>query len=390
MRRVGLALTAGVVQAVIFSAPIVSNVRFAQRPGTNLVDIEYDLSNPGRDSVLSVSFEVSTDRGRTFTIRPQTFSGDAGERVRVGRNRRITWDMYADIKRLKTDSAVIRVLADDRRQAVQTPQAKAPAGLVFERRNGQGYEEYRSIADGAVMIRIPAGEFWMGSPKDEGETNERPQHRVFLSEFYMDKFEVTNKQYRQFCVATGRPFPVDPGFPGLDNYFETCPDYPVVNVSWQDAVAYAAWAGKDLPTEAEWEKAARGQSARRFPWGYEAPTGGRANLADRSTDYAWSEQGIYDGHARAAPVGSFVQGASPYGVMDMAGNVWEWCRDWYSDDYYRSSPGRDPEGPRSGRDRVIRGGGWNYGVSYLRCAARQGLSPTARAPYLGFRCVRRG
>jgi formylglycine-generating enzyme required for sulfatase activity len=240
-------------------------------------------------------------------------------------------------------------------------------------KNDEGFEEYRSLTDGAVMIEIPAGEFKMG----DSEFSDAPPHLVQLDECLIDKYPVTNRQYRQFCDATNRPHPPDPAFQGMSDYFTKFPDHPVANVSWDDAVAYATWAGKRLPTEAEWEKAARGTDGRKYPWGDQEPNEERANFGmnvDRTT-----------------PVGQFPKGASPYGALDMAGNVWEWCQDWYAEDYYKQ-PGRDknPEGPSFGSYRVCRGGSWLFDAGYLRCAIRYWFEPAYRDYGLGFRCAHSG
>ena len=223
--------------------------------------------------------------------------------------------------------------------------------------------------DGAEMILIPAGEFIMGSPESEGDDDEHPQHTVFLDAFYIDKYEVTNAQYKQFMDATGHEAP------GLwnDERFNQ-PNQPVVSVSWHDAVAYAEWAGKRLPTEAEWEKAARGTDGRKYPLGNE-------------WDSSKCNSGVDgDGYEYAAPVGSFPDGASPYGVMDMAGNVDEWCADLYDEDYYSRSPQQNPKGPDSGSRRVFRGGSWDSSLTLLRCADRGNFVPTWAASDIGFRC----
>jgi formylglycine-generating enzyme required for sulfatase activity len=233
--------------------------------------------------------------------------------------------------------------------------------------------------DGAVMILIPAGEFLMGSPRNEGYRNENPQRRVYLKAYYIDKFEVTNVQYREFMEATGHKPPRD-----WSDYDTRNQNHPVVGVSWYDAGAYAEWSGKRLPTEAEWEKAARGVDGRQYPWGNIPPdTGGqyRAN-------YKVGRYGAADGYSNTSPVGSFPSGASPYGAMDMAGNVWEWCADWYDSAYYRQAPTQNPPGPTSGKHRVLRGGAWlNDDTFYLRCAVRGWHAPALRFHYVGFRCA---
>jgi formylglycine-generating enzyme required for sulfatase activity len=234
------------------------------------------------------------------------------------------------------------------------------------------------------MVKIPVGVFKMGST-ERGE--EKPVHEVFLGEYCMDKYPVTNAQYRKFCDATGRDYPPDPSFSGLPDYLNKNPDYPVVNVSWEDARAYCEWAGKRLPTEAEWEKAARGQDGRKYPWGNAEPDGTQCNYADKRSGFSWADETVDDGFAQTSPVKHYPAGASPYGVMDMAGNIWEWCNDWYAADYYKKSPVEDPKGPDSGSYRVLRGGSWfNFPVG-LRCAFRHRFLPSYRDGGIGFRCA---
>ncbi|MBM3332195.1 zinc-ribbon domain-containing protein [candidate division WOR-3 bacterium] len=253
----------------------------------------------------------------------------------------------------------------------ETPRA---SGMTSVRTNSQGYEEYRWEKDGATVIKIPAGTFTMGSTV---YSDEEPVHQVYLDEYYIDKYEVTNRQYKRFCDSTGRSWPPDPGFPGMSNYFTSFPDCPVVYVSWEDAAAYCTWAGKRLPTEAEWEKAARGTDGRKYPWGSSAPgAGGLCRYIEFVDCYP-------------APVGSYERGASPYGCMDMAGNVWEWCSDWLDASYYGRSPDSNPAGPSSGSGRVYRGGSWNGDDNWLRCSMRNFHNPWYRSCKLGFRCAGR-
>jgi len=213
------------------------------------------------------------------------------------------------------------------------------------------------------MVRVPAGEFIMGS--DSGETDEKPVHRVYLDEYFIDKYEVTNEQYNQ-CVSAGSC-----SANGKFNSF-TDPQQPVVGVDWNQADTYCKWAGKRLPTEAEWEKAARGTDGRTYPWG-EGIDCSRANYGDCK-------------HGKTKPVGSYPSGASPYGAMDMAGNVWEWCADWYG--YYQNSPNRNPTGPGSGQSRVLRGGSWIATPDHLRSSDRVLTNPTSWNYFSGLRCVR--
>ena len=258
------------------------------------------------------------------------------------------------------------------------------SGLQFLRMNPHGFGEYSSPVDGAEMVRIPAGKFTMGSTEED---REKPVHEVVLGDYCIDKYPVTNAQYRKFCDATGRDYPPNPDFTGMPDYFTKNVDYPVLCASWEDARAYCEWAGKRLPTEAEWEKAARGQDARKYPWGNAEPDGTQCNFADKRSGMPWADKNVDDDYARTSPVRQYPAGASPYGVMDMAGNVWEWCNDWYADDCYKTSPAEDPKGPDSGSYRVLRGGSWGNLPGDLRCAYRYGSGPSNRGGGIGFRCA---
>jgi formylglycine-generating enzyme required for sulfatase activity len=225
------------------------------------------------------------------------------------------------------------------------------------------------------MVLVPAGSFSMGSNKLSGDA--KPEHKIYLDAYYIDKYEVTNQQYKSFCDQTGHAYPPDAGFAGISDYFFKYPNYPVVRVSWDDAQAYAVWAGKRLPTEAEWERAAKGNEYNRlYPWG-DNVNASHANIA-----------GTGDGYVYTAPVGSFPDGISPVGCYDMAGNVWEWCSDRYSSTYYSSSPTRNPQGPFGGSNRVLRGGSWNSSSSYASRAYRGNFLPSYQVNNFGFRCAR--
>ena len=243
------------------------------------------------------------------------------------------------------------------------PPRESPQGQIPKRITGK---------DGTPMVLIPAGEFQMGS--NVGEDDEKPVRPVYIDAFYMDSYEVTNAQFQKFCELTGRP-PHGHRTDGRPGYGK--PNQPAMGMAWQEAVEYCEWAGKRLPTEAEWEKAARGGlEGKRYPWGDEPPDETKTNF-DRHV-----------GHP--TPVGSYPPNG--YDVYDMAGNVEEWCYDWYRPDYYQNSPKRNPKGPDSGfhSRRVVRGADWMDTAKGLRCARRLGENPKPRGNLYnyGFRCAK--
>jgi formylglycine-generating enzyme required for sulfatase activity len=226
--------------------------------------------------------------------------------------------------------------------------------------------------DGSPMVIIPSSEFVMGS---SAASDERPAHRVSLDVYYIDKFEVTNARYAKYMEAvTTQQAPHQWSTVKLNEDG----DRPVIGVSWADAEAYCRWAGKRLPTEAEWEKAARGTDARKYPWGDEEPREGIANFGRCC---GWS------GFSLLSRVGTNQAGQSPYGVHDMAGNVWEWVADWYDSQYYKTSPTQNPKGPGAGREKVIRGGSWSNRGGDLRATIRDKVPTTYRNYSIGFRCA---
>jgi formylglycine-generating enzyme required for sulfatase activity len=220
-----------------------------------------------------------------------------------------------------------------------------------------------------AMVLIPAGQFSMGSSESiNAQFNEKPVHTVYVNAFYMDVIEVTNKQYKLFLDATGHKKP---------SYWENSrfndPDFPVVGISWEDAQDYAAWSGKRLPTEAEWEYAARaGLQNAKFPWGDEDAKG----RACYGKPYM---HGVPEKVSSYAPNG--------FKLFDMAGNVGEWCSDWYLDDAYKNVQSNNPTGPVKATLKVVRGGSWYEDSYYLRCSARKGISPSSYSNAVGFRCV---
>lgn len=258
-----------------------------------------------------------------------------------------------------------------------------------------------NLAISPELARIPAGEFLMGSA--DAEDDQRPVHRVYVSEFFIGRFPVTQDEYARFVRATGHPAPAVRGLPlitagGRDGVFKANaapyvwvngePDaghgsHPVVLIKYEDALAYCTWLSQTLnrsvrlPTEAEWEKAARGGvDGLQYPWGDDIDPSRCNFLVDPSMKHQRSTR----------PTGTYPP--NPYGLYDMAGNVWEWVSDWYSADYYASSEMRDPRGPQSGAMRIVRGGSWvNEDVGMLRCAYRHKVPPDTYAYSIGFRIV---
>ena len=291
--------------------------------------------------------------------------------------------------------------------------------------------------DGAEMVWIPAGEFLMGADRTENERiydkfgwdkdwiekyakDEAPKHRVQLDGFWIYKYEVTVGQFQKFVNATG--YKTEAEKEGWSYWFNTdkstwekgegiswrCPfgkgqpaerGHPVVCVSWNDAHAYCRWAGVRLPTEAEWEYAARGGDTglagkphHAFVWGSDAPNKPVANMWDESAARKWPKANYLrfanydDGHAYTAPVGTYP--ANGFGLFDMAGNAWEWCSDWYGEKYYAESPAKNPTGPREGKYRVARGAAWYDNPDYLRVSNRGWIAPEFRYTINGFRSAR--
>ncbi len=252
-----------------------------------------------------------------------------------------------------------------------------PPGLEKSSERG----EYIWRKDHSIMVYVPAGEFWRGSRK------------IKLGAFYIDKYEVTWHQYLYWCEKLPTRTFRSPRW-GIKD------DHPVVYVSWDDVQKYAKWAGKQLPTEAQWEKAARGGlqvpdwsgkgliklidnplPQREYPWGNQVP-----DVGGYQTNYDFNH--LYP-HGNTSPVGSFKgKGDSPYRCCDMVGNVWEWCRDWYDYHYYSTCPVQDPTGPTTGLERVIRGGAWDvYALSCLKLSHREEDSPMRKTDSLGARLV---
>ncbi len=296
--------------------------------------------------------------------------------------------------------------------------ALAMAGVILACAGSAAVGQERLIKgqDGAEMALVPAGAFWMGSQAediqvrvedckksvkpenrdkcDEWFRDEGPQRQVFLDAFYIDRYEVTNALFERFAAGNAYRTTAEAEgwgwvFRASDGRWEklkgatwrapggagttAAPTHPVVQVSWYDADAYCKWANKRLPTEAEWEKAARGVDGRRYPWG-EDWSASRAN-GDMSVK-------------ATRPVGGYAAGASPYDIHDMAGNVFEWVADWYDPGYYQKGAERNPAGPTAGQQRVLRGGGWHSRPIAVRAASRGSGMMDFRYNYTGFRCAK--
>ena len=336
---------------LLAGTPTVSNVTASQMPGTEIVQITYNLAETENLPCWIFVF-VDRDALGMWFVPVYSLVGDVGAGVIPGTNKSIQWNAGIDYDHHYIADCRVRVIA-------------------------------HSLEDGVPsdMVLIPAGEFTMGNSTVGGSAV--PEHDVYLDAYWIDKYEVTNYEYKLFCDETGHSYPSDPGFSGMPNYFTNYPDYPVVKVSWYDAQDYANWAGKRLLTEAEWERAAKGnQDNRLWPWGndFSVYIGG--------TQYHANISGSDDGWVNTSPVGTFPTGISPAGCYDMAGNVWEWCNDWYDSGYYSSSPYYNPPGPASGSYRVLRGGAWFNFSSYARCAYRYYFYPTTQYTHYGFRCAR--
>ena len=413
-----LVMLAAALPAWANSAPVVSSVTASQRAdASKLVDIYYNLADADGDT-CTVWVAVSNDGGATWRVPVLNVSGHIGPGIAPGPGKHIIWDAAADVPGW-TGSFKARVWADD----------------------GQSSD---------ALVMITAGSFDMGDYFSEGGTEERPVHTVYMDGCMIGRYEVTNQQYceylnnaksqgqievrtdnlvyavggsKAFCDTTASSSYSRISFTGSAFTVTTGKEsHPMVMVSWWGAIAYANWRssqegweacynlstgaldpakhGFRLPTEAEWERAARGgQVHKRYPWGDTIATT-QANYGPsgdpyESGAYPWTTPvGFYDGllHQKAdfgwpgsATSYQTTSGVNGYGLHDMAGNVWEWCNDWYSDSYYSSSPGFNPMGPTSGSYRVLRGGFWDCGTSGLRVAYRDYCSPSGRTSSVGFR-----
>ncbi|THJ18220.1 MAG: formylglycine-generating enzyme family protein [Nitrospira sp. CG24B] len=238
----------------------------------------------------------------------------------------------------------------------------------------QDFSMYKTkIGDeGREMVQIPEGPFTMGS--HDGDPDEAPEHQVYLKGFYLDRKEVTQEEYTRFAKMTKRAMPRIEVFDD-DQSKILKPEFAAMSVSWDEAVAYCKWAGKRLSTEAEWEKAGRGESKRKYPWG------------EKFVTTAANVDGSEDGYKYIAPPGSFDGGRSPYGLYDMTGNVAEWVEDSYDEHYYKKSPFRDPKGPENADLKVVRGGSWRETEHNARLSKRFTAKHWRTDVTIGIRCA---
>lgn len=248
-----------------------------------------------------------------------------------------------------------------------------------------------TVRDDDDMVTIPEGPFIMGFKIDNenswGDTDEEPVHEIFLSAYRIDRYEVTGAEFSRFLNEHPEQSPryFEPG-PAVtlekkNGTYQPRPGlgrYPANRVSWYGADAFCRWKGKRLPTEAEWEKAARGTDQRIFPWGNEFPDNSRVTFRRKFPEMGFKVM---------EPVDGLTRGRSPYGLHHMAGNVWEWVSDWYAGDYYEQSPRKDPQGPTEGTTKVLRGGNWYYKAYYMRTTYRFNEKPGVFKVWQGFRCA---
>jgi sulfatase modifying factor 1 len=385
MKAASRAAVVALATAVVFvcasaafanTAPVVSNVVATQIAGTGQVRVTYDVSDADGDQI-AVRLMCSADGGTTFDMLPVSVSGDANRAMAAGAGKQIVWNAAADYPGRYFASVVAKVIASD------------------------------GPASSGEMVLVPAGSFTMGGTIGD----QAPVRNIYLDAYYVDKFEVTNAQYQQFIDAGGyntRAFWSADGWAWRSGSSISSPDrwgvdmlrsgpnwpgFPVSGVSYYEAEAYAAFVGKRLPTEAEWEKAARGSDARSYPWG-SGIDGSRANYSGSGDPYESlngaqeTPVGFYDGRLNPSPVFQTTDSPSPYGAYDVGGNLAEWVKDWYG--LYETGQLTNPEGPISGIFRVFRGGSWARAKEAAGCATRLTQSAEVRMSDVGFRCARTG
>jgi len=386
------------------------NLVFLNHPQLGEAQITYVVIAPGRIKITFeqqtdiLNYELVDDTLRLFCdqgyvlyqrqTRPKTVSGDFIE------------SLEESTQTAQKFTAEVAVSTPSQKPLVDTPSPIPSITPTLTPTFRIGSRRVNTI-DQAEMVYVPAGYFMMGSETVAAGRNERPARDVYLDGFWIYTHPVTNQHFSEFTEQTG--FVTDAEYFGRSWVFEfgsrlvvgaywRAPEgggshisgreeYPVVHISYDDAAAYCAWADGRLPSEAEWEKAARGEKDYMYPWGNSQVSGEKANFCDTNCPMEWADRSFNDGYARTSPVGSFPQGASIYGALDMSGNVWEWVADWYSSTYYATAPFENPPGPDSGENRVIRGGSWVSSAKYLRASYRNWSDPYDASNDHGFRCV---
>lgn len=324
----------------------VKSLRAEWNGGT--VDLYYEMMN-GSSTAQPLSYSSEDEYAYSYQG-PNALSTSASI-LSVDDNIEITWDEITELENPEKENLAFVIWPDN------------------------GDSKYKN------MVYITGGTFRMGS---KFNADEKPKHSVTVTSFYLDKYEVTVAEFRQFCKATRRRMPRQPSW-NNDNH-------PVVNVNWNAARAYAKWKGKRLPTEAEWEYAARiGNKRLYYSWGNVKPSRRRGgNIADesiRAEKRFWKIwKGYYDGFVYTSPVGRF--NPNQFGLFDMTGNVCEWCNDWYDANYYKNSPKIDPKGPDKGTHRVVRGGSWNMGPRKVLTTKRFYFRQDVELDHVGFRCAK--
>ena len=357
------------------SSPVIDTVHVEQIVGSFQVDIRYTVTD-ANDDPLIIYFQVSDDSGKTFAVPAKTFTGEYGFNIEPGVNKHIFWD----------------------------------AGKDFPEQFGAKFQVKLTASDLNLtkIVSIASGTFYMGDSTNLSPEEQQPRHEVYLNQYSIAPYAVTNAEYKIFCDMTNRAYPPEGGVSqASQGYFLNYPNHPVVGVSWYDATRYCNWLsasqgysacydtttwnfdpgknGYHLPTEAQWERSARGNLADMlYPWGDDSP-GNRCNYRDYDGDLLSSMPNFLNDKG-TVPVGQF--SANGLGLYDMAGNVWEWCNDWYRDNYYSQSPTENPYGPQSGDGKVVRGGAWSKSAFYIRCATREGRTPTTKNYETGFRIAR--
>jgi len=352
---VWLIILAGFVsQAESAIRPTVTRVKVRPRED-GIVEVSYDVEAKG---LLAITIRVSNDSGVTFNvpIRLSSLSGDVGENVKSGDGKKILWNALTDQPNVNSTGYRVQVIATEQ-------------------------------IDG--MTLIPGGRFLMGD--DQGELDEQPARQVEVDSFFIDKYEVTNRQFARFLTANGKNedesgnMLIELADPDVRIVFTASQyravtafaEHPVTEITWYGATAYAKWAGKRLPTEAEWERAARGFDGRTYPWGNAEVTYQYVNF---NGNLGGTE--VFD---------QYPKGRSPYGIYNMSGNIWEWVADAYDADFYSLAPDeKNPSNivdPLDLTDRVLRGGSWYSSAKEVRCAKRFHQPPIEASSSIGFRCA---